>query len=72
MSATPTNAEIAAILDRLNNYTGDNVWQDVISMVDGYDDEATDRIDRGRSDRFVAAGVEYAFNERAGTWEAWS
>lgn len=42
------------ILDRLNAYHGGNLWQDVILPSDEYDAEATDAIDRGTNDRFVA------------------
>lgn len=43
----------------LNTYAGDNIWQDIILRLDDYDAAATDAIDIGRSDRFLAGGVEY-------------
>ena len=47
---TETIAAAAAAL--LNQYDGDNVWQDVIYDLHGYDAEMTERIDPGmQSDR---------------------
>lgn len=40
-------------LAQLNAYEGDNVWQDIILGLDGYDEAGTDEIDTGASDRFA-------------------
>ena len=69
---TPTDAEIAAILAQLNDYTAENIWEDVIYTVTGFNADETDRIDRGRSDRFIADGVEYVWDESTDRWSAWS
>lgn len=34
-----------SIADQLNNYDGDNLWQDVILHLDAYDAEATEAAD---------------------------
>ncbi|MGI5213411.1 hypothetical protein [Plantactinospora sp. CA-290183] len=47
---------VPAVLDQLNAYTGDNIWQDVIAHLD-YDEAATEAIDPSdASDRFVLDG----------------
>lgn len=59
--------------DALNGYEGDNIWQDVIMGLADYDGAATDEIDEGANDRFIAGGVEYRWNPTAfggGAWEA--
>lgn len=40
------------ILDQLNTYQGDNIWQDIILRLDAYDETGTDAIDTGRNDTF--------------------
>lgn len=65
---------IADTLEALNAYDaagGDNIWQDVIFSLDGYDEAATDLIDEGASDRFVADDVTYRYDPQAfpnGSW----
>lgn len=57
----------ARAVEELNSYTGDNIWEDVIYRIPGYNSEATSRIDPSfSSDRFVAAGV--TFVRREGEW----
>lgn len=55
------------ILEQLNNYDGDNIWEDIIY---NYADEtATDAIDIGASDRFVTdGGAVIAYDQQAGMW----
>lgn len=58
-----------SILKALNTYTGDNIWVDLIRQLDGYDNDATNLIDPSySSDRFIAAGVEYRYDERNSEW----
>lgn len=42
------------IIDQLNAYDGDNIWQDVILGLDEYDEAATDALTSSR-DRFALA-----------------
>lgn len=58
------------ITEQLNTYSGDNVWQDVILKLDGYDETATDQIDTGDNTRFVADGVEYTYDQQEKLWRA--
>ena len=61
----------ATITDTLNAYKGDNIWQDIILDLPGYDEAATDSLDEGGNDRFIADGVEYRWIEQNDrTWEA--
>ena len=55
------------ILKQLNNYDGDNIWEDIIY---NYADEtATDAIDIGASDRFATDdGTIIAYAEQTCTW----
>lgn len=43
------------ILDKLNSYEGDNLWEDVIYGLD-YDEDATKKV-AGPDDRDVVIGV---------------
>lgn len=54
----------------LNDYHGDNIWQDVIYW---YSDEArTDEIGRGKSDRFITyEGDEIRYDAERGEWMRW-
>jgi len=57
------------ILAVLNNYRGDDVWQDVILDLPGYDADATEAIDPyADSDRFVADGVVYQYDAASRAW----
>ena len=59
------------VVDMLNSYSGsgDNIWQDVILDLPGYDEAATEAIDpSGASDRFVADGVIYAYDAASRAW----
>lgn len=60
------------VLNRLNDYTGDNIWQDVI-LQDGiiaFDEEATAAIDPSHaSDRFVLVdGTIIRWDAASGQW----
>jgi hypothetical protein len=62
---TETIAAAAAAL--LNQYDGDNVWQDVI--YDLADETLTDTIDNGSSDRFALAdGTVIRFEPSLDRW----
>lgn len=66
MDTTQANA----ILDRLNGYDSthpedyaSNIWQDVILTLDGYDQDATEALDRSdSSDAFVADGEVFRWD----------
>lgn len=59
------------ILDQLNSYDGDNIWEDVIYRLD-FDEDATDQLyaDQERnsyySDMVVIGG--HAYRNIAGRW----
>lgn len=61
------NTSTNTVLDRLNSYAGDNIWEDVIYSLD-YDEAATDAAyvaaDRNSaySDMAVIGGVTYRHN----------
>lgn len=61
------------VLDRLNDYSGNNIWEDVIYHL-GYDEAATDReckeFDRNPaySDLVVIDGVTYVYDYPHGEW----
>lgn len=65
------------ILGQLNAY-GDrdfgsgpcelNIWQDVIVGLPAYDEAATDRIDRGKNDRFVALDTVFFYGHQHDRW----
>lgn len=58
--------DTATILDQLNDYSGDNIWQDIIGGLD-LDDDATDEVEHGRSDAFVLTdgrGFTYIAQDR--------
>lgn len=56
------------ILDQLNSYDGDNIWQDIIYPLDSYSDELTEQIDNGQNDRFVADGTSFVFDAQTDRW----
>lgn len=45
----------AEIVDQLNAYQGDNIWQDLILALAEYDETATDAMEHGQGDRFALA-----------------
>lgn len=52
------------VLDRLNNYAGDDIWQDIIMVTPGYDPVATEALYQGlrralNVDVAVIGGVIY-------------
>lgn len=64
------------ILDQLNAYRathrdahGENIWQDVILKLDGYDETRTDALGGSDSTRFALAdGTVIGFDAQAGSW----
>lgn len=58
-------------IDQLNTYAGDDIWQDVIYGIDGFDMEATTEADPSdRSDVIVLTdGTRIEFDQRTGEWE---
>ena len=57
----------AAILNCLNDYNGDDVWQDVIYNL--ADETLTDALDSGSGDRFALAdGTVIRFEPSLGRW----
>ncbi len=68
---TIMNAEttITALLDELNAYEGDNIWQDVILTQPGYDEDSTVDLDpNGRSDVAVVGGHVLRWIEQDHEW----
>ena len=72
-----TTGDTMTIIDQLNewqknydpqNWDGANIWEDVIYTLPGYDDAATDRIEHGTGDRFVADGRVYRYHPAKGEW----
>lgn len=60
------------LLHELNDYSGDNLWQDVILPSPLYDEEKTDAVDIGRNDRFVLTnGTEVRWDQETGLWDAY-
>ena len=64
------------LLEKLNSYNGDNLWEDVIHQLDNphgkiVNWEATEAEDPGdRSDVIILAnGERIDYNESAGRWE---
>lgn len=55
-------------IDTLNAYKGPDIWQDVILRLDEYDEAATDAIDQGGSDRFVAGQRVIRWDGQDGRW----
>ena len=45
-----------------------NIWQDVILGLDGYDEAATDQIDRGANDRFIAGDTMFVYSMQDNHW----
>ncbi|MFY1599843.1 hypothetical protein [Micromonospora sp. WMMD737] len=59
----------AAVVEQLNGYQGDNIWDDLIRKLDGYDDEATGALDPNyRSDVCVIDGAILRFDQQTGEW----
>lgn len=63
----------STVLDQLNAYVGDNIWEDVIYGLD-YDEAATDLAyaDTGRNraygDMVVIGGVTYRYHQDRAAW----
>lgn len=68
-----TTPAVHDVIAKLNNYRGDNIWQDVIYSLD-IDEDATDEVDEGRSDVFCtaigSARTIFRFNPQNGQWQA--
>jgi hypothetical protein len=45
-----------------------NIWQDVILSLPDYDEAATDRIDKGTNDRFVALDTVFYYSQADSKW----
>lgn len=62
--------DAAAVVAALNAYVGDNVWEDVIYSLDGYDGAKTEAADPyGRSDVVVLTdGTVIRYVAQAGEW----
>lgn len=58
------------ILEKLNTYTGDNIWEDVIRGLPEYDDAATDAADPNYDSDIVVLtdGTEINYDEQRGIW----
>lgn len=61
-----------SILEALNTYTGDNIWDDLILALPTYEyiDEDYELRQQQTSDFFTAAGVEYRYVEQMHRWVA--
>ena len=60
---------VTEILDRLDAYTGDNVWRDVIYRLAQFDPAATACLLGGNSDRFVLIdGTAIRYDAKRGNW----
>lgn len=62
------HSDATAVLYALNHYGGDNPWGQIVYRLPGFDEQATDAIDTGQSDRFVADGITYRYEPTAGGW----
>jgi hypothetical protein len=60
--------EPTGLLDLLNNYSGSNIWQDLILTDALYDEQYSDAVDVGANDRFVAGGRLFRHDAQAGAW----
>jgi hypothetical protein len=59
------------LLNELNAYQGDDIWQDIILGLHDYDEAATDEIDGGQSDRFALSdGSVIRYDYQRGEWAA--
>lgn len=57
------------ILDQLNSYGGNNIWEDVIRRLPGYDEAATAALDPSyASDVAVIAGTTYRYDGQSQRW----
>ena len=66
-----TTWTITNILAKLNNYRGQNIWQDVIYSFN-LDEDATDEVDTGRNDVFgvILGGTRtfFHYDPQSGEW----
>lgn len=61
--------QIDAIVESLNDYDGDNIWEDIIYGVEGYDAEATAKLDpRHRSDVIAIGNVVVRYDASDRRW----
>ena len=61
----------ASVLERLNDYTGDNIWQDVIyDLLTAEEWEAAPA--DAASSQFQHGGVNYRYEPSYGEWIAWA
>ena len=58
-----------SVLTMLNTYTGDDLWNDVIYHLDGYDPQATSDMDPAyQGEVVVVAGNTYRYKENTREW----
>ena len=62
------DAEVKGLLDALNNYTGDNVFQEVIYASEVVDIEATAEVDGLPTMVILTDGTFLMFDERQRQW----
>lgn len=68
MTTTSATA-IQTLIDDLNAYAGDNIWEVILSS-DLYDEAASDLVDEGQDDRLVTTdGVMIRWNAQTDRWE---
>lgn len=56
------------VLDALNDYEGENLWEDVIYTLD-YDEAATNAVDSGDGRDVVIGGVHYHYDQTVSEWK---
>lgn len=63
------DGDVTSILDRLDAYTGDDIWRDIILNLTGYDHDATTSNGRPLGDSFfLTSGVLIQYNAQRGNW----
>lgn len=55
------------VMAKLNDYDGDNIWEDVIYGLD-YDEAATDAVAGSGGEDVVIGGVHYTFDAQTDAW----
>lgn len=59
----------AEILDQLNSYNGENIWEDVIYGLD-YDEAATNALAGPDDSHVVIGGVHYWYDPARAEWRS--
>lgn len=65
-TTTDTAATIKDLTDRLDAYTGDNAWEDVIISHDATDTDRTDGSDLSAHSAYLIDGTVIDFDDRGG------